>query len=229
MNPIKILLILLSATNVCYANTISTIPPTNNHEAATLKYYLTNEGNKLDCYFTLESDSMTSYHFNQVSDKRFTGIVPDYLANKDIQVNDPTSINQLIDQLQAELPGIDIYRDVDNKKIVHLEARSLQQDDKYVMNRLINVNETMIREDLPDYVGRKLNVSISNVAYFLTPLNERPITTLKRFVANQVPVRELFAQHISLTAYQRIIWTSEANLPVRSLFPHVRVEYYRKN
>lgn len=163
-----------------------------------LNDFLTAAGNKLDCYFTLETWIPGGSHSS-----RFNGVK--------LRQGMPTSIDSLIAQLKREVPGIVVTRDPANARILHLIDGGLLKESRYALERRASIDFSGPLDDLPDALGRNM--------WYAVRLSDRArgefrssIVSMARIHAEQTVIRQILTDAVPLKNYGRILWIANTRI-----------------
>jgi hypothetical protein len=201
---------------LCRASCLAAMPAGESASAGVslelLEEYLLRAAVECDCYFTVET-------FVPAGE-------PEYGALGLRIPRSPStgSVDTLIANLGKAVPGMRVFRDVDNPAIVRLIHVRLNEIKSYVMDREVTLDVKSSPDDLL--------FSLQKTAPSLSPRRTGPIGggrpwgdmfTPLEFSAKNVNIRRVMTDGIPLSRYQRIIWLSQTIVEPDGL--HTVVDY----
>ena len=164
-----------------------------------LEKHLRDESFRLDFYYTVEMDARHS----SSSDFFLASVKSSY---------EPSTIDDLINQINQEAPNFNVYRDKFNPKIVHLVQKSLRDIPKYSMDRRLDLKFSGSVRGLVDFLSLKVDKQIVYPTSFISgngPL--RLFGDTKSTVnvnAHNDSARSLLSNYLTLSQYSRMLWIS---------------------
>jgi len=191
-----------------------------------LHKYLTEIGDKFDCYFTIESIGKEGVLNNQILD-----------AMVEIDTNADQSLDSLVTFLKNSLViqwksvnetnmiSIAIDRVEGRKPIIRLRDRRLAVVKNYVLDRKVGLQYEGAADGLIDSLA-KVNANIRKQRLFLA--GQGPIIvdheTQVRVSCTNKPIRDILTDCIPLPGYSRVIWSSYTDGKEES--PSVIIMFY---
>ena len=159
--------------------------------------YLFAAGEKLDCYFTLET----------------WGLWTDRPSSfKDVKIREEklASIDALVAKLKHEIPGISVTRDPVNSRILHLTDGRLLKESDYVLEKQASIDFTGPLEDLPNALGKDIwwavGRSVPSGADF-----QNDIVSMVKVHFERQGIRQILTDAVPLRKYGRILWIAHTS------------------
>jgi hypothetical protein len=149
-------------------------------------------GEKLDCYFTLETWELWNDHPS---------------CFKDVEIRDDklASIDALVAKLKHEIPGITVTRDPANGRILHLIDGSLLKESHYVLEKQASIDFTGPLEDLPNELGKGMWWAVARSERAGCDFQNDIVSMVKVHFERQ-SIRQILTDAVPLRKYGRILW-----------------------
>jgi len=152
-------------------------------------------GDRLDCYFTIE----TWWH-SEKNPSCFNG-----LRIRDEKL---ASVDALIAKLKRDIPGSNIVRDKDNRRIIHLIEKGLFKQEDYVIEKETALEYSGALQDLPTALG-KVEPRIGRCdSASGSDLQNDVVTTVKVHLDKE-KVRKILGDAVPIQDYRRILWVGK--------------------
>ena len=161
-----------------------------------LSGYLFDNGNRFNCYFTIEEaitrpgQLYTSYEQRNITDKPVA------------------SLNKLVEKLKSELPDALVVPDPSNPKIIHIINKEIKNTSNYPLDQLVTLAYQGSLSGLATEVGTQTKgvVEPGGIRSTIDMLIGMDDTTQVHVNVQNSPVREALTSAIPLTGYSRILW-----------------------
>lgn len=152
-------------------------------------------GDKLDCYFTIETWQPEEQHPSSFYDAR----------SPDDKIS---SIDALIAKLKRDLPGVTVTRDPRNGRIIHLIDAGLLNQNRYALDKQASINFSGPLEDLPNELGKNMWYAVQRSEPLGCDFQNDVVTMVKvRFEGKAI--RQILTDAVPLKNYGRILWIAQ--------------------
>jgi hypothetical protein len=207
-----VVLSMVASASIAYGQGIET----RDMEKVGLKFYLADQAERLDCYFTFEATLNTlekvppfetSYPFET------TRITP----NGQI-----ATVDELITTL-AELKDLVVLRNTSNPRVIHLMERALFEAQGYPLNEKADIAYSGVLAGLPSKLGERLQGIGPIRGGFQEDLFTDYVTQV-RFEAKNKAGRDILTDCVPLNAYGRFLWRARTSKRDGKL--ETEVQYY---
>jgi len=152
-------------------------------------------GEKLDCYFTIET---------WWGSDRFRWCC----EGPRIRDEKLTTVDALIAKLQRDFAGIDVVRDRDNGRIIHLIETGLPMQNDYVIEKEAALDYSGALEDLPDALRKTVPRIWRCDSALGVDFKNDVVTTVKVHLGKE-KIRKLLTDAVPLQNYGRILWIAK--------------------
>jgi hypothetical protein len=172
-------------------------------------YFFKVVGRKLDCYFTLEQVDPNDGRYPPLLGRSVKGV----LGSKSKQ--------DVVKQLQQQLPAVQVYISPANPAVIHIVDGRLPRTG-YGVNAHTNLNLTGTPTDLLLVLEcQGLNVRCPLGVSIHGPPSFDFETRLRIHVSDR-PVRRILTDHLPLSDYKRLLWVAETEVDARGVNTQVR-------
>jgi hypothetical protein len=159
--------------------------------------YLYREGERLDCYFTLELD-----HEAELEGRGLGSLSMPLIPT----TND---VAGLVSLLRKKWPNVLIFQSSSNPRIIHIEGASLAKSSDYVMEKEIDFSFSGFLQDVPNALGQKLGGRITEPRVYYSFQGSGDWATTIKLDARNRKVRDILTDAVPLKNYSRILWRSQ--------------------
>lgn len=166
----------------------------NDEHKVDIETALTSVGDKVDVYFTIECDERQDTRLFNLGSS---------LLNPPVNIS---SVDDAIAYLAKELPQTVVIRDKKDRRIIHIIAASIIDEDAYAMNKKVslafNGTPTGLLESLTDRGIQKSDVVVGEV------IRTDNVSRLS-IHADNLDARTILSAFLPLEGYCRLMWIAE--------------------
>jgi hypothetical protein len=161
--------------------------------------YAYREGIKLDCYFTIEE--MPLEYGN-------------WIDMHEVKVGkEPSSIEEMVEDLSSQLEGIHVYQSRENPAVVHLVDARLEKEKDYSLDKRISADYSGSIKELVDWLNQFYFEGFHYRQGFVIGGGWPPpcidCCTAVRCTVHDKPVRRALTDCVPLSQYCRVLWIAE--------------------
>lgn len=157
--------------------------------------FLFSVGDKLDCYFTIETWQRGGDHQSSFYDAKSTG-------------EKISSSDALIAKFRRDLPGVTILRDPANDRIIHLIDAGLSNRDGYPLEKKASIDYSGPLEDLPNQLGKSMWYAVRRSDPLGCDFQSDVVTMVKVHFEGKT-IRQILTDSVPLKKYGRILWIAQ--------------------
>ena len=171
------------------------VAPVSSCGRAPLRQYLHTIGNRLDCYFTIESYSGIEFKVPALENATVL----------DLPAND---IESLVRVLRSQLINVDVERTPRNQVVVHIKDRALKSLPLYNLNLGVDVKYKGALGGVFQHIDKSSGVRIVPGAGVMNSNESFAdfVTVVNFSTSGNKSLRDAMTEYLPLSQYNRVLW-----------------------